>query len=125
MSTTNNNMEGKNQYKDCSPKDDGKVAEYLCEYHQCGIIDHKTISKLLQVDHDVIMETTVDHCHKALGLTGSGVTTKVTPDVTKQQLVLDAMAKDLTSRHGPRTIKETIVADTGILLTRYVAQNTS
>ncbi|TFK30959.1 hypothetical protein BDQ12DRAFT_730129 [Crucibulum laeve] len=27
------------------------------------------------------------------------------------------MAKDLTSRHGPRTIKETIAADTGILLT--------
>jgi len=62
--------------------------------------------------------TTVDRRRALLGLTGSGPTTKETPDVVKRQLVLDAMAKDPANHHGPRTIKETIARDASTHLTR-------
>ncbi|KAF8486785.1 hypothetical protein DFH94DRAFT_796573 [Russula ochroleuca] len=69
--------------------------------------------------HDwLTSESTISHRHKALGLLGSGTATCLTPLVTKCQMVLDQMAKDPTSRQGPKTIQEGILFDTGISLTR-------
>jgi hypothetical protein len=67
----------------------------------------------------------VAHRRKALGLQGSTVATRETPDVMKRQLVLDQMAKDPTSRQGPQTVREGIAFDTGIKLTRCVHPNVS
>ena len=60
---------------------------------------------------------------KALGLLGSKSATRNTPDLVKRQLVLDQMAKDPSSRKGPRLIRESITFDTGIPLTRSVAMS--
>lgn len=56
---------------------------------------------------------------KALGLTGSGATTKRLPADVKRQLILDQMAQDPAGRQGPSTIKEAVAWNTGIHLTRW------
>ena len=75
------------------------------------------------VDHvDVILfrsEATVARRRKKIGLRGSGLTTKALPGLVKRQLVLDQMGHDPTSRQGPRLIKEGILYNTGVNLTRY------
>lgn len=53
-----------------------------------------------------------------MGITGSRIGTRDTPEVAKRQLVLDQMAKDPNSRQGPATIKEGIAFSTGVHLTR-------
>jgi hypothetical protein len=64
-------------------------------------------------------EATVARRRKALNLQGSRTATRDTPTSTKRQLVLDQMAKDPTSRKGPRLIREAIMFDSGIPLTRF------
>jgi hypothetical protein len=60
----------------------------------------------------------------ALGLYGSSKTTKLMSEVTKRQIVLDAMAKDPSSRIGPRRMQEKITMDTNLKLTQYVLSAT-
>ena len=45
------------------------------------------------------------------------------PDTEKRQYVLDQMAKDPTSKQGPRTIKEGIANEYGVHLTKYVNES--
>lgn len=63
--------------------------------------------------------TTVARRRAKYGLMGSGRTTKELPLPVKRQLVLDEMAKDPTSRKGPKTIIEGIGLTKGVHLTRY------
>lgn len=63
----------------------------------------------------------VAHHRGQYGLKGSGWTTKELPLPVKRQLVLDKMAKDPTSRKGPKTIIEGIGLTQGIHLTQYDA----
>lgn len=56
----------------------------------------------------------------ALGLFGSSVATARLPDEVKMQLILDQMARDPLARQGPNSVKEGILFDTGIKLTRCV-----
>ncbi|GJJ06727.1 hypothetical protein Clacol_000923 [Clathrus columnatus] len=51
----NRNPTGRNQYQNCSPRDDPAVSSYLIEYHRCGITNRKTISQLLNADHGITM----------------------------------------------------------------------
>ena len=55
---------------------------------------------------------------KAYGLLSSGATTRAMPSSEKRQLVLDQIAKDPTSKQGPKTISEGIVFEKGVHLTR-------
>lgn len=65
---------------------------------------------------------TVARRFSALGLKGSGKTTKLLPDNVKRQLVADQLEKDPLNQRGPKVVKERIARDTpeGIHLTRYV-----
>ena len=60
---------------------------------------------------------TVVRRRKAYGLLGSGATTRAMPSSASRQLVLDQIAKDPTSKHGPKTIGEGIVFEMGVHLT--------
>ncbi|KAF8578513.1 hypothetical protein K439DRAFT_1648765 [Ramaria rubella] len=51
-------------------------------------------------------------------ITTSKRTTQETPNVVKRQLVLDEMAKDPTRRRGPRIVREGIIRNHGVHLTR-------
>jgi hypothetical protein len=62
----------------------------------------------------------IQKCRKRIGLKGSRITTRETPDNVKCQLVLDQMAKDPTRRSGPCVVTEDIVRKTGVHLTRCV-----
>ena len=62
----------------------------------------------------------IQKCRKRIGLKGSRITTRETPDDVKRQLVLDQMAKDPTRRSGPRVVREDIVQTAGVHLTRCV-----
>jgi len=55
-------------------------------------------------------------CHKAYSLLGSSATTQAMPLPKKRQLVLDQLAKDPTSRQGPKMIGEGIVFNKGVHL---------
>ena len=56
---------------------------------------------------------------KKFELYASKLTTRSLPGHTeKRQDVLDQMAKDSTSKQGPRTIKQGIAHEFGVLLTR-------
>ena len=69
------------------------------------------------LDHDMMSSArTVVSCCKAYRLLGSGATTQAMPLPEKQQLVLDQLAKDPTSRQGPKTISECIVLNRGVHL---------
>ena len=63
----------------------------------------------------------IGRCHKKIGLKGSGLTTRETPDIVKRQLVLDEMAKDPNRKCGPRIVKENIARTKGVHLTRHVS----
>ena len=56
-------------------------------------------------------------CKAKLGLKGSGVTTEMLLKTAKRQMLLKQMAKDLTGKQGPRTMKENIAHDEGVHLT--------
>ncbi|KAF8461775.1 hypothetical protein DFH94DRAFT_687610 [Russula ochroleuca] len=114
----NNNPTGKNQYKDCPPLDDPRVAELLREYHRKGIMNRWKIREMFCHEGIFISEATISRRRKELGLLGSGTATRKTPVTAKRQMVLDQMAKDPTSRQGPKTIQKGILFDTGICLTR-------
>lgn len=78
------------------------------------------------IDHDMSSSArTVARRRKAYGLSGSGTTTRALPLPVKRQLVLDQLAKDPTSKQGPKTIKEGILFAEGIHLTRLVARHAS
>lgn len=66
----------------------------------------------------VSSESTIVRRRKQYGLLGSGATTRAMPLPEKRQLVLDELAKDPTSRRGPKTVGEGIVLNTGVHLTR-------
>jgi hypothetical protein len=61
---------------------------------------------------------TVVRRRKAYGLLGSGATTQAMSLPERRQLVLDQLAKDPTSRQGPKTIGEGIVLNKGVHLNR-------
>ena len=67
-----------------------------------------------------IRTSTITRRRKALGIKGSGATTKELTDTEKRQLILDQMAKHPTRGMGPRRMQEAIAADAGVQLTRYV-----
>ncbi|KAF9229380.1 hypothetical protein BS17DRAFT_805109 [Gyrodon lividus] len=99
------NPKGKNQHKDCSSKDDPRINRLLS-------------IQMLQAEHGIHMsEATVSRWRKDLGLMGSSKITCSLPESMKRQLVLDQLAQDPLSRHGPRLVWEAIVAETGFLLT--------
>ncbi|PPR07995.1 hypothetical protein CVT24_002686 [Panaeolus cyanescens] len=123
MPRVNNNPEGVNGHKNCPPKDDARVEQLLIEYHNKGITDRKLLSKLFRAEHSIqISEATIARRRAGLGLMGSGKTTKTLPEATKRQLVLDAMGQDPAQRKGPHAIKEVIVTQSSVHLTRdYIA----
>ncbi|KAF9461875.1 hypothetical protein BDZ94DRAFT_791699 [Collybia nuda] len=116
--SSSNNPSGKNQHKDCPPPNDQRVEEILREYHRKGITARKQISKMLMKEGIKMSEATVTRRRKDLGLLGSGTATRITPEIVRRQLVVDQMSKDPSSSAGPRTVRERIAFDTGILLTR-------
>ncbi|KAF9487145.1 hypothetical protein BDN71DRAFT_1405132, partial [Pleurotus eryngii] len=119
----NNNPTGINQYKECPPKGDIHIAEILRDCHRQGW-GRTRISDFLEKTHKVKMSpTTVQRRMTALGLFGSSVATARLPDEVKMQLILDQMARDPLSRQGPNSVKEGILFDTGIKLTREYTRN--
>ncbi|EDR05063.1 uncharacterized protein LACBIDRAFT_330157 [Laccaria bicolor S238N-H82] len=119
LMSTNNNPTGKNQYKNHSPPDDPHIAALLRDYHRRGLGSCKILPELLQKEHGITLgEASVAKQLKAVGLTGSGATTKQLPANVKRQLILDQMAQDPAGRQGPSTVKEAIAWNTGIHLTR-------
>ncbi|KIJ14659.1 hypothetical protein PAXINDRAFT_169591 [Paxillus involutus ATCC 200175] len=115
----NRNPKGKNQYKDCPPKNDAKVTELLYDYQRREIFDKKRISQLLYDEHGIkLSESSVARRRRSLGLYASGVTTRQLPETVKRQLVLTQMSKDPGKKLGPRMIKQFIAKETGIHLTR-------
>lgn len=114
-----NNRIGINQYKDRPAPDDPHVAELLREYHSKGITDRTQVSKLLLEEHNIILsESSVSRRKKNLGLKASRLTTLELSLSVKRQLILDQMAKDPKGRLGARMVKQGILHDTGIHLTR-------
>jgi hypothetical protein len=63
-------------------------------------------------------DTTVKRRRKALGLRGSGATTKAMDLRTSEQLVLHQMSNDPAQRQGVRTIQAKVAFETGQHLTR-------
>jgi len=115
----NRNPTGRNQYKDCPPKDDNQVTELLYDYQRREIFDKKKISQLLYDEHGIkLSESSVARRRRSLGLYASGVTTRQLPETIKRQLVLTQILKDPEKKLGPRMIKQLIARDTGIHLTR-------
>ncbi|KAF9236439.1 hypothetical protein BU15DRAFT_77016 [Melanogaster broomeanus] len=60
------------------------------------------------------MPTTVARRRKDLNLQASGATTRLLSSVVKHQLVLDELAQDPLNHWEPRTVREGIVATSGI-----------
>ncbi|KIK93988.1 hypothetical protein PAXRUDRAFT_143845 [Paxillus rubicundulus Ve08.2h10] len=115
----NRNPKGKNQYKDCPPKNDARVTELLYDYQRREIFDKKKISQLLHDEHGIkLRRVSVARRRRVLGLYASGVTTRQLPETVKRQLVLTQLSRDPAKKLGPRTIKQLIAKDTGIHLTR-------
>lgn len=121
-----------------APPDDPHVEALIRAYDRRNVTDRNLISELLRTEHNIYIafvlyisrfytlsdfmvfsSATVSRRRERYGLKGSGATTRELPLQTKRQLVLDQMAKDPTSRQGPKTIKEGIVFGEGIHLTRY------
>lgn len=119
----NRNPQGKNQYPECPPRGDADLERLLRDYHRRGITSRIKLSELFKAIHGItISPAGISRRRKDLGLTGSMLTTRQLSSTQKRQLVLDQLAKDPTRRQGPRTIREGILRDTGIMLTRdYVA----
>ena len=69
----------------------------------------------------IYSDTTVKRRRKALGLTGSGVTTKSMPQQQKTQLVLLEMDKDECRQLGIQSIQHRIAFNHAVHLTRYVS----
>ncbi|KIJ62120.1 hypothetical protein HYDPIDRAFT_114964 [Hydnomerulius pinastri MD-312] len=115
----NRNPSGRNQYKDCPPKNDARVAELLYDYQRREIFDKKKISQLLYDEHGIkLSESSVARRRRTLGLYASGITTRQLPETVKRQLILTQMSKDPGKKLGPRMIKQLIAKETGIHLTR-------
>ncbi|KAF8813243.1 hypothetical protein BYT27DRAFT_7251129 [Phlegmacium glaucopus] len=113
VSASNNNPAGVNQFKDCSKSNDAHVESLVWDYDHCNIVNKDLVSKMLLTEHGIQMSSRTVVCHrKSYGLLGSGATTCALPLPEKRQLVLDQLAKDPTSKQGPKTIGE------GIVLTR-------
>ncbi|KAG1880083.1 hypothetical protein F4604DRAFT_1578883 [Suillus subluteus] len=107
------NPEGKNQYQHCSSRNDSLIQQILTQYHRDNITNRAKISHLLEAEHSITMsEATVAQCRKQFGLLGSGQLTRLLPDSTKQQLVLDQLAQDPLHHCGPCLVREAIMADT-------------
>ena len=68
--------------------------------------------------HVLCSPASIARRQKALGLYGSGLTTKKMPNEVKRQLVLDQIADDPMSRQGPKLVRESIMRSTGVHLTR-------
>ncbi|TBU22809.1 hypothetical protein BD311DRAFT_675229 [Dichomitus squalens] len=118
------NPHGNNQYRHCPPKDDPKVEAALWDYHRRNISDKEKIRKLLFAEHGIKMSTaTITRRRKAIGIKGSGATTRELTETEKRQLILDQMEKHPTRGMGPRRMQEAIAADAGVQLTRdYIAE---
>ncbi|KAF8801594.1 hypothetical protein BYT27DRAFT_7174067 [Phlegmacium glaucopus] len=114
-----NNMSGKNQYKNRPAPDDPRVSELLRDYHCKGITDKTQVRKLLLEEHGVILsESSISRRKRKLGLKASHLTTLELNVTVKRQLILDQMAKDPKGRLGARMVKQGILRDGGIHLTR-------
>ncbi|KAF8219146.1 hypothetical protein L208DRAFT_1342933, partial [Tricholoma matsutake] len=119
------NPTGINQFEDCHRSDDNSVEAIIRDYDHRGIMNWNLISEMLLAEHNIHMSaTTVAHRRGQYGLKGSGWTTKELPLPVKRQLVLDKMAKDPTSRKGPKTIIEGIGLTQGIHLTHEFVHST-
>jgi hypothetical protein len=65
-------------------------------------------------------ESSISRRKRKLGLKASHLTTLELDVNVKRQLILDQMAKDPKGRLGARMVKQGILRDTGIHLTRCV-----
>ncbi|OSX64400.1 hypothetical protein POSPLADRAFT_1045457 [Postia placenta MAD-698-R-SB12] len=102
-----------------APPDCPVVERLLRQYHKRNICSRVTLSNIFRDKHGILISpTNIDRHRKKLNLRGSKVTTRSLSDVQKRQLVLDQMVKDPTRRQGPQIIKEGILFDTGLNLTR-------
>ena len=68
-------------------------------------------------------ESSISRRKRKLGLKASHLTTLELDVNVKRQLILDQMAKDPKGRLGARMVKQGILRDTGIHLTRCVRGN--
>lgn len=67
-------------------------------------------------------ESSITRRKRKLGLKASHFTTLELNVTVKRQLILDQMIKDPKGRLGARTVKQGILRDTGIHLTRCVTK---
>ncbi|KAJ2935155.1 hypothetical protein H1R20_g1901, partial [Candolleomyces eurysporus] len=119
-----NNPTGRNQHKDCPPKDSEQVNDVLRRYHNSGQTNRVTVSGLLRTVHGIQMSSaTVARRWNSMGLKGSTATSRDLPDETKRQYVLDACAEDPAGRQGPGSIRENIRLKTGVHLTFKSVRN--
>ncbi|KII91999.1 hypothetical protein PLICRDRAFT_103170 [Plicaturopsis crispa FD-325 SS-3] len=111
------NPTGKNQHKDCPPADDPRVRDALIAYHRRGLTDRKKISALLLSEHGIrLSESSIARRRRALNLHGSKYNSTHTAPEQIRALVEKYMTAEPT--WGPRAIREAIIKDDGVLLTR-------
>ncbi|KIJ48968.1 hypothetical protein M422DRAFT_161903 [Sphaerobolus stellatus SS14] len=104
------NPTGKNQYSECPPPNNLKVAKILSEYDHKGSKHPSRVSRMLRSEHGITRQT--------FNLKSSHQTTQELPELQKRQLVLDQLSKDPLMRKIPNLIKEAIRLKTGYDLTR-------
>ena len=115
--------------------DDAHVESLIRDYDRRNIVNKDLVSKMLLAEHGIKMRCvvlfllyrcnhkmmgssrTIARRRKTYGLLSSGATTRALPLPEKRQLVLDQLAKDPTSKQGPKTISEGIILNKGVHLT--------
>ncbi|KAF8573961.1 hypothetical protein K439DRAFT_1552445, partial [Ramaria rubella] len=80
----NRNPTGKNQHKQCPSANDPELQKLLVEYHRRGVTSPHCAKQLLKREHDIaISPASVARCRSKMGLKGSQLTTRETPDAVK------------------------------------------
>ena len=76
-----------------------------------------------KIQNSIYSGTSITRRKRKLGLKASRFTTLELNVSVKRQLILDQMVKDPKGRLGARTVKQGILRDTGIHLTRCVTKH--
>ncbi|KAF8572786.1 hypothetical protein K439DRAFT_1665947 [Ramaria rubella] len=110
---------GLTNLRKCPPANDKTVNQILVDYHCRGIQNRRLVSRMLRAEYGITMsEATVTRRCKDIGLKGSNTTTLELSETVKRRLVVDQLDKDPARHQGPTLIKEAILAETGLNLTR-------
>ncbi|KAG8894760.1 hypothetical protein FRB99_001007 [Tulasnella sp. 403] len=95
------------------------IRQVLEDYNRRGIDNRQTIVDLLRTEHDIIVSTsTISRLRADFGIYASrGQASKLSTDEVRQ-CVVDQLDKDPGRKHGPRTIKQLILEETGVAVPR-------